>query len=100
MGAEVKLYKKLMEFWKQLFSNFIYDISYEDLINNQELESRKLLDFCGLNWDKNCLTFYKNKRGIITASFAQARKPIYKNSVKSWQRYEKELSSLFEILKD
>ena len=87
-----------MEFWKQLLPDFIYDISYENLVNNQEFESKKLLDFCNLDWDKNCLTFYKNKRGIITASFAQARKPIYKNSVKSWQKYENELLPLFKIL--
>jgi len=51
-----------------------------------------------LDWDKNCLTFYKNTRGIITASFAQARKPIYKNSVKSWQKYENELLPLLKLL--
>ena len=98
VGKYHKLYQNLMEFWKQLLPNFIYDISYEKLVENQEFESRKLLDFCKLDWDKNCLSFYKNKRGIITASFAQARKPIYKNSVKSWQNYKNELLPMFKIL--
>mgnify|MGYP000011689143 CR=1 FL=1 len=98
LGKYYKLYQNLMEFWKQLLPDFIYDISYEKLVEKQEFESRKLLDFCNLDWDKNCLTFYKNKRGIITASFVQARKPIYKNSVKSWQKYENELLPLFKIL--
>jgi tetratricopeptide (TPR) repeat protein len=93
-----KLYQNLMEYWKQLLPDFIYNISYEKLVENQEFESKKLLDFCNLNWDKNCLTFYKNKRGIVTASFAQARKPIYKNSVKSWQNYKNELLPMFKIL--
>ena len=93
-----KLYQNLMEFWKQLLPDFIYDISYEKLVENQEFESRKLLNFCNLDWDKNCLTFYINKRGIVTASFAQARKPIYKNSVKSWQNYKNELLPMFKIL--
>ena len=97
-GKYYKLYQNLMEFWKQLLPDFIYDISYEKLVENQEFESRKLLDFCNLDWDKNCLTFYKNKRGIVTASFAQARKPIYKNSVKSWQNYKNELLPMFKIL--
>ena len=97
-GKYYKLYQNLMEFWKQLLPDFIYDISYEKLVENQETESRKLLDFCNLDWDKDCLTFYKNKRGIITASFAQARKPIYKSSVKLWKRYESELLPLFEVL--
>jgi tetratricopeptide (TPR) repeat protein len=97
-GEYHKLYQNLMKFWKQLLPNFIYDISYEKLVKNQEFESRKLLDFCNLDWDKNCLTFYRNKRGIVTASFAQARKPIYKNSVKSWQNYKNELLPMFKIL--
>ena len=97
-GKYYKLYQNLMEFWKQLLPDFIYDISYEKLVENQEFESRKLLDFCNLDWDKNCLTFYRNKRGIVTASFAQARKPIYKNSVKSWQNYKNELLPMFKIL--
>jgi tetratricopeptide (TPR) repeat protein len=93
-----KLYQNLMEFWKQLLPDFIYNISYEKLVKNQEFESRKLLDFCNLDWDNNCLTFYRNKRGIVTASFVQARKPIYKNSVKSWQNYKNELLPMFKIL--
>jgi len=97
-GKYYKLYQNLMEFWKQLLPDFIYDISYEKLVENQEFESRKLLDFCNFDWDKNCLTFYRNKRGIVTASFAQARKPIYKNSVKSWQNYKNELLPMFKIL--
>jgi len=97
-GKYYKLYQNLIEFWKQLLPDFIYDISYEKLVENQEPESRKLLNFCNLDWDKNCLTFYKNKRGIVTASFAQARKPIYKNSVKSWQKYKGELLPLFNTL--
>ena len=93
------LYENLMKFWKKILPNFIYDVSYEKLVENQEEETKKMLNFCNLDWDKNCLTFYKSDRGIITASFVQARKPIYKNSVNSWKKYEKELSPLFEILK-
>ena len=87
-----------MNFWKKLIPNYIYDISYEKLVSSQEAETKKLLDFCNLNWDKKCLNFYENKRGIITASFAQARRPIYKDSVKSWQNYKDELFPLLKIL--
>ena len=87
-----------MKFWKNILPDFVHDISYEKLVNNQESETKKLLNFCNLDWDRNCLSFYKNNRGIITASFAQARKPIYKTSVKSWKKYEDELLPLFKIL--
>ena len=89
-----------MEFWKELIPDFIYDLSYEKLVNNQEPETKMLLNFCNLDWDKNCLNFYENKRGIITASFVQARKPVYKKSIKSWEKYKNELSSLFKILEN
>ena len=94
------LYKDLMLFWKNLVPNFICDISYEILTENQEDETKKLLDFCGLSWDKNCLFFHKNKRGITTASLSQARQPLYRSSVKSWKKFEKQLSPLIQILKN
>ena len=99
-GKFHKLYQNLMEYWKKLLPDFIYDISYEKLVNKQQLETKKLLNFCNLDWDNNCLSFYNNKKSIITASFAQARKPIYKKSVKSWNNYENELLSLFNILEN
>ena len=95
-----KLYQNLMKFWQKLIPNFIYNISYEELVNNQELQTKNLLNFCNLDWDENCLNFYKNKKAIITASFVQARNPIYKKSIKSWEKYKSELSSLFKILEN
>ena len=89
-----------MLFWKKLLPNFVYDISYEKLTQNQEVETKKLLDFCNLPWDKNCLSFHKNKRGITTASLAQARQPLYKSSVEAWKKFEKQLAPLIQILKD
>lgn len=100
VGMYYNLYRNLMEFWKKLLPNFIHDISYEKLVENQEAETKKLLQFCKLDWDKKCITFHNNKKAILTASVAQARKPIYKNSVKSWQNYKDELSNLFKILEN
>ena len=56
-GKYYKLYQNLMEFWKQQLSDFIYDISYEKLVENQEFESKKLLNFCNLDWDKKLSYF-------------------------------------------
>ena len=77
-------------------SNDIYNISYENLVSNQNEEIKKLIDFCELNWDIKCLEFYKNKKSIKTVSFAQARKPIYNSSIKSWENY----SSYLDVLKE
>ena len=82
-------YKNLMSHWKNLFPDRIYNISYETLVRHPEKEIRKLLKFCNLTWESNCLNFYKNKRIIKTASDIQARKKVYNTSIDSWKRYNK-----------
>ena len=81
-----------------MYKDKIYNFSYESLINNTEEETKKLINYCELEWDENCLSFYKNKKNVSTASLAQVRKPIYKSSIKSWQNYSKELGELKKIL--
>ena len=73
-------YQELMNFWKLHNSDMILDIKYENLISNNEDEIKKIIKFCGLEWDDNCLTFHKNKSPIKTMSTSQARKPIYKTN--------------------
>jgi len=92
------LYQDLMKFWHKTLPGFIYDISYENLIKDQKNETKKLLDFCNLNWEENCMNFFKNKRNVNTASLMQVRKPIYKDSINSWKKYEKHLSIPFKQL--
>ena len=84
--------------WKSKFGDRIYDINYEDLITNQETEVKKLLKNCELDWDENCMTFYKNKKSVATASLAQVRSPIYKSSVQKWKNYSSELNELLQII--
>ena len=92
-----KSYKDLMVFWKSLFPNDIYDLKYENLVNNTKDEVKKLLEFCSLGWDDNCLQHHKNKRVIKTISFNQARKPIYNTSLKSYNGYETYLTELKDL---
>jgi len=98
LGKYYNCYKDLMRYWHSLMPNFIYDISYEKLIQNQKEETKKLLDFCDLDWNNKCMNFYKNKRNVSTASVMQVRKPIYKSSVNSWEKYRKHLSVLIDEL--
>ena len=98
LGHYYNLYSDLMKHWHKVLPNYIYDVSYEKLIENQEKETRKLLKACDLEWNDQCLEFHKSNRPVQTASLAQVRNPIYKNSVKSWQRYEEELKPLLKIL--
>jgi tetratricopeptide (TPR) repeat protein len=98
LGKFFNLYRDLMNYWNNLFSNKIYHIKYENLINDNENEIKKLLQFCELNWDQNCLKFYKNKRKVSTASTTQVREPIYKSSVTKWKSYTKYLEKLKKII--
>tara|TARA_Y100000766_G_C18491352_1_gene404953 strand:- start:94 stop:432 length:339 start_codon:yes stop_codon:yes gene_type:complete len=93
------LHLKLINFWKSKFPDSIFDANYEKIVNKPETEIKKLFSFCNLNWEPDCLNFYKNKKTPIqTVSVNQARRPIYKSSVNSNKKYEKYLTEMFNIL--
>jgi tetratricopeptide (TPR) repeat protein len=92
------LYTDLMDFWHQLFPGKIYDMCYEDLTINQEEETRKLLQYCELDWDENCLSFHKNKRAVQTASSIQVREKMYQGSSEVWKKHEAYLKPLIKAL--
>ena len=92
------LYEELMSFWHELFPERIYDISYENLVNNQELETRKLIEYCELDWDENCLNFHKNKRVVGTASVSQVRREMFQGSSEIWKKYQGYLEPLINKL--
>ena len=93
------LYSELMNFWRELFPNKIYDLSYEELTINQKKETKKLLAYCELKWDENCLNFHTNKRDVTTASATQVRKKIYQGSSEDWKKYEAHIQPLIDGLK-
>ena len=83
-----------MIFWKSLLGDFIYDVKYEDLIKDKDSQIRKIINFCGLKWEEKCLMFHENNTPIKTMSTAQARKPIYKTSLNSFDKFKKFLIKL------
>jgi len=92
------LYTDLMDFWHQTFPNKIYDLCYEDLTTNQEEETRKLLEYCGLEWDENCLNFHTNKRAVKTVSALQVRQKMYQGSSEAWKKHEAYLGPMIKAL--
>jgi tetratricopeptide (TPR) repeat protein len=89
-----KTYLELMSFWKLSFDSTILDVKYEDLISNSKEEIKRIIDFCNLEWEEQCLEFHKNKTPIKTMSTAQARMPIYKSSLNPFEKF----SNYFQIL--
>ena len=92
------LYTDLMTFWHQRFPNKIYDLCYEDLTENQEKETKKLLAYCELEWEDACLNFHENTRRVVTASANQVGQKMYQGSSKSWKKYEHQLQPLVKAL--
>ncbi|HET9032868.1 MAG TPA: sulfotransferase [Dokdonella sp.] len=88
-------YDRLMKHWKKVLpaAQFL-ELSYEDLVADQEGVSRRLVDFVGVPWQDECLAFERNPEPSLTASAAQVRQPIYTSSVALWRRYENELVPL------
>lgn len=91
-------YQRVMQYWHEVLDIKIHNVVYEELTRDQEKITRNILDFCGLEWDDRCMSFYKTKRDVNTPSYDQVRKPIYKNSVARWKNYEEYLKPLTDRL--
>ncbi len=93
------LYDKLVKHFKSLDLIPILDVSYEAMVADHEGQTRRILDFIGLDFDPACLRFYESDRDVLTASYEQVRKPVYNSSVARWKRYEKHLGPLIAALR-
>ena len=98
LGTYYNIYRDLMNYWKRSLPGFIHEAKYENIIENSEEEIKKIIEFCGLPWEENCLSFYKNKTPIKTMSTAQARQPIYKSSINSADKFSLHLKELYKII--
>jgi len=91
-------YQRMMDYWHKILPGKVLDIQYERMVADQENETRRLLEYCGLPWEAGCLRFFETERAVVTASSEQVRQPIYPTSVNSWRHFEKHLGPLIEIL--
>ena len=98
LGLYYRKYRELMTHWSGALPMPIHEIRYEDLVADQEGVSRRLLEFCGLDWDPTCLDFHTGNRTVLTASSLQVKKRMYTSSIDRWKRYAKHLGPLKEGL--
>jgi hypothetical protein len=80
-------FDRLMALWREALPGRVIEVRYEDLVADQEAETRRLLAHCGLEWSDNCLSFHTNDAPVSTPSAAQVRQPIYQDSVARWKRH-------------
>ena len=64
------------------------EVDYETLVDDRESVVRRVIEFCGLDWNDSCLSHEMNLRSVKTPSLWQVRQPIYKTSVQRWKRFE------------
>ena len=77
-----------------MFPGRIHNVAYESVLEDQERETRRLLDFCDLEFEQGCIAFHETDRSIKTASFMQVRRPIYQSSKNRWRNYERQLAEV------
>jgi len=99
LGQYYQCYERIMNHWRRILpSDAWFEIEYEVMVNNLEAEAKRLIEFCDLAWEPDCLNFHQSKRQVRTASFIQVRQPLYTSSIERWRCYEQELAPLIKAL--
>ena len=95
-----RTYLELMAHWDEVLPGKILRIWHEDVVEDLETNVRRILDFCGLDFEPACIEFYKTERSVRTASSEQVRQPIFREGVDQWKHYEPWLGPLADALGD
>jgi tetratricopeptide (TPR) repeat protein len=99
LGRYYRAYEALMAHWRTLLPHGVMiDVNYEDVVADLETQARRMVAHCGLDWQPQCLDFYKTPRGVRTASATQVRQPIYRHALGRWHRYQEFLEPLLQAL--
>lgn len=98
IGRYYRTYLELMAHWDAALPGQVLHVEHEDVVDNLESNVRRILDFCGLDFEASCVEFYKTERSIRTASSEQVRRPIYKEGLDQWRHFEPWLGPLREVL--
>jgi Flp pilus assembly protein TadD len=98
LGFVYRQYERLMTHWRQVLDLKVLEVTYEGLVDDLEADARRIIEFCGLPWDEQCLRFHASGRVVKTLSYDQVRQPIYRSSIARHQRFERHLGPLLDAL--
>jgi tetratricopeptide (TPR) repeat protein len=98
MAEYILEYRRIMDHWDTVLPGRVLRVQYEDVVADQESQTRRLLEYCGLDWEESCMEFHNNPRPVNTASAEQVREPIYSGAVEYWKNYRSHLGPVEEIL--
>jgi tetratricopeptide (TPR) repeat protein len=93
----VLMFQRIMGFWRQRFPGRIHEVSYEQLVADQEAQSRRMLAHCGLSWDPACLAFHRNEAAVATPSAQQVRQPMNANAIGRWRAHQDRLGAVMDF---
>jgi tetratricopeptide (TPR) repeat protein len=96
IARRIHSYLGMMNHWRQVLPASWLDVSYEETVADLEPVARRLVAWCGLEWEPACLAFHENHRPVRSASLIQARQPVYTHAVGRWKHYERTLAPLLE----
>jgi len=99
-GRYYILFDRLMSRWERLLPGRILTIDHETLVREQESSTRKILDFCGLDWQQACMRFEENPSSVASASTLQVREAMNSASIGRWKEYASQLTPLRHLLED
>jgi tetratricopeptide (TPR) repeat protein len=101
LGRFYRCYTELMSHWRSVLPRgALFDVSYEEVVDDLEGQARRLIDYCGLPWDDRCLAFHRASLAVKTASAVQVRQPLFRSSLQRWRKYEAEIAPLLRELGD
>ena len=98
LGLVYRQYERLMAHWQSVLDTPMLEVRYEELVDDLEGHARRIIDFCGLQWNEACLRFHASGRVVTTLSYDQVRQPVYRSSVGRYKGYERHLAPLREAL--
>jgi tetratricopeptide (TPR) repeat protein len=98
IGTYYKDYVELMDHWDKVLPGKVLRVQYEDVVADLDTQVRRILDYCGLEFEESCISFYETDRSIRTPSSEQVRQPIYQSGVEQWKNFEIYLNPLKKSL--
>jgi len=98
VGTYYKDYVELMDHWDKVLPGKVLRVQYEEVVADLDTQVRRLLDYCGLDFEESCISFYENERSVRTPSSEQVRQPIYQSGVEQWKNFEANLDPLKKAL--
>ena len=99
LAAAYAGYRRLMDHWREVLKVPMLDLDYEALVDDQQGETRRLIEFLGVPWDPACLHFHESRRAVATASHWQVRQPLYTDARDHWRQYRAQLAPLASALR-